>query len=76
MHLRHSNQYLYGEDAEIEPIPNELLVRRLEALNDNLRELLTKHYFDREEMRISAVVKAIAFWENINNGWNNEKDND
>ncbi len=76
MHLRHSNQYLYGEDVEIEPIPNELLVRRLEALNDNLRELLTKHYFDREEMRINAVVKAIDFWENINNGENNEKDND
>ncbi len=76
MHLRHCNQYLYGEDAEIEPIPNELLVRRLEALNDNLRELLTKHYFDREEMRINAVIKAIDFWENINNGENNEKDND
>ncbi len=61
-----TNEYLYGADVEVPEIPAEITVRRVEALNDNLTELLKVHYFVRDNARVDAILKAIEFWENIN----------
>ena len=62
-----SNEYLYGVDAEVPEIPEEVIVRRLEALNDNLSELMEVPYLGRDDMRVRKVQEAIKFWEEINN---------
>ena len=62
----HNNNYLYGED-EVPEIPAEIIVRRVEILEENMRELLKEHYTVRDFERCNAIRKAIDFWENINN---------
>ena len=59
------NIYLYNTE-EVPEIPNEIVVRRLELLRDNLEELLEHSYFIRDTARVNAVLKGIKFWENIN----------
>jgi len=61
-----TNDYLYGKDVEVPEIPQEVIVRRLEALNDNLAELLKVTYLGRDSARVRRVQKAIDFWEKIN----------
>ncbi len=61
-----SNSYLYGEDAEIPEIPAEVIVRRIEILNEQLEEELDKHYSVRDNARVNNIAKAIVFWETIN----------
>jgi len=61
------NTYLYGEDVEVPSIPEEIIMRRTEALKEHLHELLDHSYHIRDGERVSAVIKAIHFWENINN---------
>lgn len=61
-----TNIYLYGEDAEVPDIPPEVIVRRIEALKDNLEELLEVDYHIRDGARCNSIIKAIKFWENIN----------
>ena len=59
------NIYLYDTD-DVPEIPNEIIVRRLELLKDNLAELLDHSYHTRDTARVNALLKAIKFWENIN----------
>ena len=59
-------EYLYGADVEVPEIPPEILMRRLEALNDHLSELLDHSFHIRDNERVRAVLKAIKFWETIN----------
>ena len=59
------NIYLYNTN-DVPEIPNEVIVRRLELLKDNLAELLEHSYFTRDTARVSAVLKGIKFWEDIN----------
>lgn len=61
-----SNDYLYGKDVEVPEIPEEIIVRRLEALKDRLHELMEIPYLDRDDDNIHAMHKAISFWEKIN----------
>ncbi len=61
-----TSSYLYGEDAEIPDIPAEIIVRRVEILNEQLEEELDKHYFVRDNSRVNNIAKAIIFWETIN----------
>ena len=61
------NIYLYGEDTEVPIIPAEITMRRVEMLKDNLAELLEHSYHTRDGVRVNSVLKAIKFWENINN---------
>ncbi len=63
-------EYLYGEDIEIPAIPQEIIMRRIEILKDHLTEQLEHSYYTRDNSRVSAILKAISFWENINNGIN------
>jgi len=58
--------YLYGEDVEVPEIPNEIIVRRLELLNDHLTELLEVPWMTRDAEKCNAVLKGIKFWETIN----------
>ena len=60
-----TNAYLYGEDVEVPEIPQEIVAKRIEALNDNLEKLQNVHYLERDMERIRAVIKAIRFWLNI-----------
>jgi hypothetical protein len=64
--MKHDNEYLYGSDVEVPEIPGDIIVRRLELLQDNLRELLDHSYHTRDGERVNAVLKAIDFWEKIN----------
>jgi len=60
------NSYLYGQDSEVPEIPNDVIMRRLELLKDNLESLLDHSYHTRDNNRVRAVLKAIDFWEKIN----------
>lgn len=61
-----TDAYLYGVEVEVPDIPQEIVVRRLELLEDNLTELLKVHYSKRDLSRISAVDRAKDFWSKIN----------
>ncbi len=62
-----TNAYLYGEEVEVPEIPQEIIMRRIELLKDNLAELLDHSYYTRDGARVEKVLKAIRFWETINN---------
>ena len=61
------NAYLYGEDVEVPTIPQDIVMRRIELLKDNLAELLNHSFYTRDGDRCNAVLKAIKHWESINN---------
>ena len=61
-----TNEYLYGTEVEVPEIPAELIVRRLELLNDNLELLLEVDYRVRDNERVAKVIDAIKFWETLN----------
>ena len=58
-------EYLYGEDVEVVPVPQEVIMRRVEQLNDHLSELLEVDYRKRDGVRCNAIMRAIAFWEKL-----------
>ena len=60
-----SNEYLYGVE-EVPDIPREIIVRRIELLEDNLEELLKVDYRERNGKRVRDIRNAIMFWETIN----------
>ena len=57
--------YLYGEEVEVEPIPAEISMRRIELLQEHLEGLLKVDYRHRDLERVQAVIKAINFWESL-----------
>ena len=59
-------EYLYGKDVEVPSIPADIIMRRVELLNDNLEELLDVPFFKRDGLRVNAVIKAKEFWLKIN----------
>ncbi len=63
--MKHSNEYLYGEDIEVPALDAEVVMRRIELLKENREELYELHYTKRDEMRIRAIVKAINYWERM-----------
>jgi hypothetical protein len=62
--LKLDNEYLYGVE-DVPSIPNDIIMRRLELLKDNLEELLEHSYHNRDDDRVRAVLKAIRYWENV-----------
>jgi len=60
-----SNLYLYGTD-DVPEIPAETVMRRIELLKDNLTEVMSKHYLDRDNEKKGKILRAIKFWETIN----------
>ena len=60
----HDNEYLYGTD-DVPTIPADVIMRRIELLDEQLSDLYEVKYMDRDEKRIRAVRKALDFWERI-----------
>jgi len=60
-----NNYYLYG-DATVPEIPKEVVKVRIELLKSNLATVLAVSYAIRDSNRVNDIVKAIKFWENIN----------
>ena len=58
-------EYLYGEDVEVVPIPQEVIMRRLVALNDLLEELLSVELWSRDDVRCRAVMQERDKWEKL-----------
>jgi len=63
--LREKTIYLYGDD-DVEPIANDVIMRRVEKLKDHLDILLQVNHMKRDGSRCNAVISAISFWQNIN----------
>ena len=61
-----TNEYLYGESIDVAPVPEEIIMRRVEILEEHLDELLSVHYTERDGMRCTAVINAIKFWRELN----------
>jgi len=61
-----NNSYLYGEDTEVPEIPQSIIDERVDKLKANLEKLLDHSYYTRDGLRINAIIKAIKFWETIN----------
>jgi hypothetical protein len=62
-----TNEYLYG-DNEIPEVPEYIIMRRVEILEERLEEVLAVHYTRRDLKLERELLKAISFWRNINNG--------
>ncbi len=61
-----TNEYLYGEGVEVPEIPQDIIMRRVETLKENLSVLLDQSYYTRDSARCNTIIKAIEFWEKIN----------
>ena len=62
-----TNEYLYGKDVEVPEIPEDIIKRRIELLEEHLARLLEHSYHTRDGDHVNAVLKAIKFWNNLNN---------
>ena len=60
-----TNEYLYGEDIDIPPLDIVVLQQRIELLKTNLSILLDHSYHIRDNKRVSDVLKAIDFYEDL-----------
>ncbi len=63
--MKHSNEYLYGEDVEVPALDSEVVMRRIALLEDHLEELYKPHYSKRDESRIRSVTKAADYWRDM-----------
>jgi len=63
--MKHQDEYLYDTN-EVPQIPTDIVNARLDLLKANLEKLLYHSYYTRDNVRVNAVLKAIHFWENIN----------
>ena len=59
-------EYLYGKDVDVPEIPAEVIMRRLELLDEHLEELFTLPMIERDGARCNAVIRAKNFWLKIN----------
>ena len=60
-----TTEYLYGSSKPL-PVPQEVIDHRVKLLNKELTEEQAKHYFERDISRVHQIVKAVKFWETIN----------
>jgi len=60
-----TNEYLYGKDIDIPPLDIVVLQQRIELLKTNLSILLDHSYHIRDNKRVSDVLKAIDFYEDL-----------
>jgi hypothetical protein len=61
-----TNNYLYGDEVSIPEIPQAVIDERISLLKSHLALLLCVDYRERDQERYNAVLKAIRFWETIN----------
>ena len=60
-----TNMWLYGTE-DVPSIPEDVVAERLELLQHQLFLLNNEDYNLRDLEKRNAVIKAISFWENIN----------
>ena len=60
--MKTSNLELYGTE-DVPEIPADVIMRRIELLDDRKAELYEVNYMDRDFKTIRKVEKAIKFWE-------------
>lgn len=60
--MKSSNLELYNTH-DVPEIPAYIIMRRIELLDEHLRELYEVHYMQRDHKKIRIVEKAIKFWE-------------
>lgn len=58
-------EYLYGEGVDVEPIPEHVVMRRIEALKEHLDNLLEHSCYTRDTRRCNEVFAAIKWWQNL-----------
>ena len=58
-------EYLYG-DAFLLPVPKLVIKVRVETLQDRLSTELDKGMMDRDSKLCREIIRAIKFWETIN----------
>jgi len=55
-------QYLYGIDSDVEPIPAHIICRRVELLNDMIDMIHDEDLKERDSYRLNACINARTFW--------------
>lgn len=63
-----TNERLYGEGAIPLPVPDYVIKDRVRLLKGRLDFELDKPSGDWDTALTNDIVRAIAFWENINDG--------
>lgn len=58
-------EYLYGIGCEIEPIPAEITVRRVELIDDVIEEIQNQNYLERDMARMNSCLKAKKHWQSL-----------
>jgi len=61
-----SNEWLYGKGITPEPIPEYVIMRRVESLDDHLTELQATPLPYRNWSRVKEVQDAIEWWSTLN----------
>ena len=59
-----TNTYLYNTDS-VPAFDPFVIMRRIELLKENLEELLNHSYYTRDARRVADVLKAIKFYERM-----------
>ncbi len=60
-----TNNWLYGTE-DVPSIPQDIIDKRLDLLNDRLRKLNELNYKVRNNELRHEVIRAIQFWQEIN----------
>jgi hypothetical protein len=64
-HSTKTNFWLYGEGADVKPIPEEIANQRIKLLQEHLEVLVETAYTDRDNIRVNDVIKAIKYWQKL-----------
>jgi hypothetical protein len=56
------DEFLYGKGVVPPSIPDSVVKERIRLLENHLEVLLDHTYYDRDTMRVRAILKAIKFW--------------
>ncbi len=60
-----TNCHLYGEGVDVPKLDNDVMLKRIDLLSENLRKLLDHSYWTRDGGRVNDVLKAIDFYRNL-----------
>ncbi len=61
-----NDEYLYGKDVIVEPIPQMVIDSRVRDLKSHINYLVKDGMINVDMIRLNKVIEAISFWKNIN----------
>jgi len=64
--MRKTNERLYGKDVEVPKVPEYVVMRKIELLNDNLDSIMETKGIDRDRKQCKEIKDSIEFWSHIN----------